>query len=74
MQKVKITGDVLRDINQIVVWLKDSGYPPIRQSEDQWAGYNWRIAREKRAGHRYPLYDIEIDDSKLMTLFLHRWG
>lgn len=74
MRKVVISGDVLRDINQIVIWLKDSGYPPTKQADDQWDGPNWRIARKNRLGARYPLYDIEIDDTKLMTLFLRRWG
>lgn len=74
MDTLRISGDVLRDINQVVTWLEQSGYPARTRDDQYWSGPNWAIRQQVKKHHSYPVYEIQIQDAALMNSFLHRWG
>lgn len=75
MTQIMIGGDVLRDINKIVSWFGENGYPAEMANDSQWQGAVWQIEKQQpKYQSSYPQYCIKIDNRKLMDHFLMRWG
>ena len=65
------------NIQAVLDWLADRGHPEayrLRGHLMVWAGATWRIRKSFDVCVINLIYDVEIDDAELWTLFRETWA